>query len=547
MTWTSALLALSAGISIGVTPPATPAPTPPTPAPVVQQAPLHPGLVPFPFPQPTGPFTSSAPPETAKTTPPLAPGSPEWCKPLPGHRVECGTMTRPLVVGKPQLGTIDVAYTLVRRSDEASPPKNTIVVNPGGPGGAAIAGAQFFVNLIGSLGTDHDLLLIDPRGVGYSSPVTCGLDIKDIYLAADRPRQRRLIGQCGTALGPRAEGYTSAATADDFDAVRRLLGIDKVVLYGLSYGTYLMPIYAERHPDTVKSIVLSGAYPVAFDSLGGPSARAISLSLKRVCERSGACDGRAAIRDLRRVTATLRANPIDVPYTVNGEPRTAKLTEHVLATSLTYDASGGVGAFPDEVLLIGRMPALLHKAARGDTGPLVEWYSATFQAIAQESGDVGLSTTVICNDYARAWSVDAPLRKRYRQYDRAVDRADPGEFGAFSPEAFGASLPDGGDACIEWPKDGTARPYVLQGKLPHVPTLVLSGDLDNNTPDENGRLNAGQFLRARFLSVPNTGHVPELDSTGCAQSIVVGFVRAERLGDTSCLASIPAVKVNPVP
>ncbi|MFI6907867.1 alpha/beta fold hydrolase [Nonomuraea sp. NPDC050394] len=91
-----------------------------------------------------------------------------------------------------------------------------------------------------------------------------------------------------------------------------------------------------------------------------------------------------------------------------------------------------------------------------------------------------------------------------------------------------------------------ARPYQLSGKLPDVPTLVISGDLDSNTTDENGRLNAARFPRARFLSIPNTGHVPEGDPTGCAISIVVGFIRDERLGDTSCLRRVPPIKVKPV-
>lgn len=33
-----------------------------------------------------------------------------------------------------------------------------------------------------------------------------------------------------------------------------------MIPYGISYGTYLLPIYAQRHPGHVQSIVLSGAY-----------------------------------------------------------------------------------------------------------------------------------------------------------------------------------------------------------------------------------------------------------------------------------------------
>ncbi|MFI6505786.1 alpha/beta hydrolase [Nonomuraea typhae] len=476
-------------------------------------------------------------------TPAPVPASPAWCPTAADRRVECATEPRPLVAGKPELGTVDVAYALVRRKNEAKPAKNTIVVNPGGPGGGAIEAAQWYTKLTEPLAADHDLLLIDPRGTGQSGALTCGLT--DTHLPT-RPELRRAAARCAANLGPRAEGYTSAATADDIDAVRRRLGVGKIVLYGVSYGTYLLPIYAERHPDTVRSILLSGAYPVGFDPLSAPSARAVSLTLRRICERSAACDGGAAVRDLKAVNARLRAEPRPMTITVNGRPRTLALTESMLAFVLSFPASHAVGTTPGKAPLIGRLPAQLRRAARGDFRPLTKEIGAQYEEMSADRSDQALSTAVVCNDYARPWSVDAPVRERLRQFNRAVERARPAEFGAFSPRAFATSPLDGGDLCIAWPKTGTARPYQLTGKLPDVPTLVISGDLDSNTTDENGRLNAAQFPRARFLSVPNTGHVPEGDSTGCAISIVVDFIRDERLGGTSCLRRIPPIKVKPV-
>jgi pimeloyl-ACP methyl ester carboxylesterase len=44
-----------------------------------------------------------------------------------------------------------------------------------------------------------------------------------------------------------------AATADDVEAVRAHLGIPKLDLYGVSYGTYLMAGFAQRHPTSVRS------------------------------------------------------------------------------------------------------------------------------------------------------------------------------------------------------------------------------------------------------------------------------------------------------
>ncbi|WP_143020427.1 alpha/beta fold hydrolase [Sinosporangium album] len=493
------------------------------------------------------PLPFPVPPTAATATVEPAPGTPAWCPTTPNHRVECGTVTRPLVDGKPDLGSIDVGYALVRRTDESRPAENTILVNPGGPGSQAVALIGVYTSLLGPLTIDHDMLLIDPRGVGVSTPVSCGVGVKEMHLGT-RADMRRAMADCADALGPKAEGYTTAATADDFNAVRQKLGLGKLSLVGHSYGTYLMPVYAERHPDTVTSMVLSAAYPVDFDSLGRPSAEAVRDTFRRICARSRACDGERVLRDLRRVAAKLRVKPLGLRLTVDGQPQSVELNESRLVSLIYSHASGGVGAFPDETPLIGTLPAAIHQAARGDTTRLVEVVTGAFQQFVDVSAgaDHGLGIAVMCNDYPRLWSVDAPQPQRWRQFARGMAQAEPSEFHPFSREGFVYGQLDGAEVCIEWPKNGTARPYVSTGDLPDVPTLVLSGDLDGNTSERNGRLAAAQFRNADYVTVPNAGHVPDQEATGCASGIVAHFVREERVGDTSCLKAIPPVKVDPV-
>jgi pimeloyl-ACP methyl ester carboxylesterase len=82
------------------------------------------------------------------------------------------------------------------------------------------------------------------------------------------------------------------------------------------------------------------------------------------------------------------------------------------------------------------------------------------------------------------------------------------------------------------------------GPFPDVPVLVTSGDLDPNVPTAEGRLAARQFPHADVVDVPNAGHVPEQEPTGCAMSITQDFIRNQRVGDTSCLGNIPPVSVD---
>jgi pimeloyl-ACP methyl ester carboxylesterase len=150
----------------------------------------------------------------------------------------------------------DIAYALIRHRDPALPvARGTVVFNPGrhrcdrrrgGLDGTARRPAQ-----------RPRPAADDPRGTGRSHALSCGLT----ELPATRQGFVRAIGRCAKRLGRQARAYTSAATADDFEAVRAHLGIPRLDLYGVSYGTYLMTVFAQRHPTSVRSIVLSSAFP----------------------------------------------------------------------------------------------------------------------------------------------------------------------------------------------------------------------------------------------------------------------------------------------
>ncbi|MEV7012380.1 alpha/beta fold hydrolase [Streptosporangium sp. NPDC051022] len=465
-----------------------------------------------------------------------------WCPEVPGHRVECDTVTRPLVAGRPELGTISVGYAVVRRGAPDGPATGTIAVNPGGPGNPALPLTPAYVGLLKPLLADHDLLLVDPRGTGVSSALDCGITTADLL---GTPQGRReAVARCGRGLGARAGGYTSAATADDLDAVRARLGVTRLDLVGESYGTYLMQVYAQRHPRQVRSIMLSGVLPLDFDTFQRPNARAFTTTLRRICERSKACDGAAAVRDLRTFAAAVRKEPVTLSVKVGAEERTVKFGEEWLTRLAIQNSTSGTGADPQASSPIGAFPALLHDAVRGDLEPLVAAVQQVLGA-EDEGPNSSLGISVACNDYPRAWSVDASPAQRRRQYDRALARTDPADFGPFSPEASAAATFWSGDVCLGWPRQSATRPYPVSDDFPDVPALVLTGDLDTITPDSDAAKVARRFERSRLISVPNMGHVPDLDPSGCVSGLITGFIARGTPGPTACLKQIPPVKVDP--
>jgi hypothetical protein len=62
--------------------------------------------------------------------------------------------------------------------------------------------------------------------------------------------------------------------------------------------------------------------------------------------------------------------------------------------------------------------------------------------------------------------------------------------------------------------------------------LVQSGDLDTNTPVEQGRAAAAQFRHATFAVVANIGHTP--DTGACGVAMALDFIRHLRTDPDRC-------------
>jgi hypothetical protein len=88
-----------------------------------------------------------------------------------------------------------------------------------------------------------------------------------------------------------------------------------------------------------------------------------------------------------------------------------------------------------------------------------------------------------------------------------------------------------GRSCILWPQTPTV-PAGDPTTLPDVPVLVLSGDQDLRTPNEDAKATAARFPDSSYVQVPGNGH-DELggDVTGCARQALTRFVAGRTVGD----------------
>ena len=334
---------------------------------------------------------------------------------------------------------------------------------------------------------------------------------------------------CAHDLGPRAGLYGTAAVADDIEAVRAELGLGDLDLWGDSYGTYLMAVYAARHPEHVRSIVLDGAFPVAFDPWGRDVLRSVRRVIRLVCARSGRCSGDRVLRDIARLGRRLREHPRTFTAHSPLGPVTLTLGERELA-AVTFG-----GGHPE---VYGQLPAAVRAALHGDDALLKRLVFASRAAdvhgYTSDPRDVSIAVAAAtsCHDYPRPYDLAAPPAVRRRQYARALAALDPAQFRPFSPQAWLNTGIDAGPGCIDWPADPTAGSPLQGLAMPDVPVLVQSGELDTNTPIEQGRIAAAQFRHATFAVVGNIGHTP--DTGACGVAMALDFVEHLRTDANRC-------------
>ncbi|MCU7724681.1 alpha/beta hydrolase [Actinoplanes sp. KI2] len=183
-------------------------------------------------------------------------------------QVQCGTLRVPADWADPYGPT--VLLTVARRpATDPAQRIGALLVNPGGPGTSAVDftldAPTFFSE---NLRRHFDIVGLDPRGIGRSTPVLCSPDVIDArpnpliesesaYLATIA-YNRRLAADCAARTGPVFQHVDNLSVVRDLDALRAALGEEKISFYGASYGSLLGEQYAERYPRRLRALVLDG-------------------------------------------------------------------------------------------------------------------------------------------------------------------------------------------------------------------------------------------------------------------------------------------------
>ncbi|MFK4068231.1 alpha/beta hydrolase [Streptomyces sp. NPDC029674] len=213
---------------------------------------------------------SAAPRPDAGSRPParFTHQTPDWqrCGSDTPARFRCATIKVPLDYRDPDGTTIDLAISRIRAGD-ADKRRGVLLSNPGGPGGPGLdLPLALSKDMPRSVTDRYDLIGFDPRGIGRSTPVNCGLTEAERqwprpYLPfGENVRWAKTVAdKCRGRAGDKLRHMTTRNTARDMDVLRAVLGEKKISYFGVSYGTALGAVYTQLFPRRVDRFVLDSA------------------------------------------------------------------------------------------------------------------------------------------------------------------------------------------------------------------------------------------------------------------------------------------------
>ena len=341
------------------------------------------------------------------------------CDP-PQAGLQCATVAVPLDWDHPNGAQINLA---VIRHRASKPQKRigTMFANPGGPGSSGVDFVRDVfrqTTLLDDWGDGRfDVVSWDPRGTNRSSPVECFTSdqAKDQFWAGvsipttraeSKAYQRKtveLARRCGEVSGDLLDHISTADTARDLDALRRLVGDSKLTYVGISYGTMIGQTYINLFPGRVRAMVLDGVvdaveYTTSAETrVANQSASfdAVFAKFVELCESAsgrrpepGHCalagHGESVAHRVARVFATARQTPIPAPH--SNPPGALSYGDLLLATFNPLRSPEDWAPFAED----------LDAAAKGDASKLED----TARSLRTAAAFAGATTSaaISCGD-----------------------------------------------------------------------------------------------------------------------------------------------------
>ena len=426
-----------------------------------------------------------------------------------GERIDCGVLLVPENRNKAESRTIRLPVMLFR-SRAASPAIDPVLFLTGGPGNSGVAGRRSGHGI--PFLDERDYIVMEQRGTGFASPaLECpAINTIKTEIAAGRLRgdaaNAELVKAATacreklTASGVDLDGYTSEASADDIEDLRRALGYAKWNLYGLSYGTRLALTVLRRHPSGVRSVVLDSVLPpeVNFDEVASSNLLRALNAVFDGCASDRECG--TAHPGLRRGFADLVAAADRQPLRLPIDPADARGSHAEVRGAQLVDAIYNALHKPQ---VIPQIPRIVSAAAAGSCAELL--------ALVKEN--LGPSSV----SWGMRYSVWCAEEMPFESAERIAAQLSPG-LGLGGIDETTASP----EVCRAW-KVAPAQAVENEPVKSDIPTLILAGEFDPDTPPDWGRQLLESMPNARYVEFRGRSHGAGF--TACGVEVVSAFLR----------------------
>lgn len=432
---------------------------------------------------------------------------------------QCATVRVPTDYAAPSAGTIELSVARVparRTADRIG----ALVLNPGGPGAPATDVLDATTTAVGDDVTDlFDIVAVDPRGVGGSSPVRCTDDatldrwrsgLGDVGTADGLTRREGEARQLATACEQRSRSLLghvdTISAARDLDVVRAVLGEGRLTYLGMSYGTLLGARYAELFPRRVGRFVLDAGLDPSMDETGRRLGLAASLesavrTYVQYCLVVAPCPLSGGVDDgLDQLRAFL--DRLATPGLPTGTTR--PLTPGLAAAAVM------VGVSEETTWPI--LSSALEAAWSGDGGPLLD--------LADVAAGRDRDGSYMSNAFAASIAITClseAERPAPAELPTVID-----ELGRASP-TFGRFLADPLILCSVWPVEpaGVSTPVHARGA---DPILIIGTTRDPAAPYAWSLALADHLPSARLLTYDGFGHTVVGRPNACLKSAITGYL-----------------------
>jgi pimeloyl-ACP methyl ester carboxylesterase len=432
----------------------------------------------------------------------------------------CAWISVPIDYARPDGGTTRIRAAV--HPAEGGTARRSLFVNPGGPGASAI---DFSSSMSSSFGTDvremYDIVGVDPRGVGRSTPLECLTDKAfdaftrvdpdpddDAEVTALRGSITTLGHGCAERGGALAAHVSTVEAAKDMDVVRALLGRPTLDWFGASYGTQLGAVYAQLFPQKVGRMVLDGAVDPSLDAAGSSLGqttgfqRALDAFAADCVRQSGCPLGTGATAGQDKIAALMKQLDASPMKATAGRDLTEGQAFYGIAVTL-YDKT----TWP-------YLSQALTAAFKGDGSILLQLSDAYFERTSNGSYANNIGEVIYAVN-----CLDATDPLTQAETEALIPR-----FEKVSP-VFGRSLAWGALACTDWPiKPTNPLPKITAEGAP--PILVLGTTRDPATPYEWAQALASQLSSGVLVTRDGDGHTAYNSGNECITDAVDAFFTA---------------------